>query len=152
MYILIVSVTWIYVLEPLIYIDIKLIAFIWLIGEYWSLKKECHRLMESSQQQYCWSFSIKWRRSFFVVAFNSNNSNSTPNRCCVLDHLLMNNCRNVLWKSNIVEMSYHVEKSISLNGLVATFNSTNIYKIIENRCSSKKMLLWTILQFEIFHS
>ena len=35
-------------------------------------------------------------------------------------------------------MSYHVEKSISLNGIVATFNSTNIYKIIENRCSSKK--------------
>ena len=45
-----------------------------------------------------------------------------------------------------------IEKSISLNGIVATFNSTNIYKIIENRCSSKKMLLWTILQSEIFHS
>ena len=138
MYILIVSVTWIYVLEPLIYIDIKLLAFIWLIGEYWSLKKECHRLMESSQQQYCWSFSIKWRRSFFVVMFWITYQ--------------WTNCRNVLWKSNIVEMSYHVEKSISLNGIVAAFNSTNIYKIIENRCSSKKMLLWTILQFEIFHS
>ena len=45
---------------------------------------------------------------------------------------------NVLWKSNNVEMSYHVEKRISLNGIVAAFNSTNIYKIIENRCSSKK--------------
>ena len=138
MYILIVSVTWIYVLEPLIYIDIKLIALIWLIGEYWSLKKECHRLMESSQQQYCWSFSIKWRRSFFVVAF------WITYQWTIVE--------NVLWKSNIVEMSYHVEKRISLNGIVATFSSTNIYKIIENRCSSKKMLLWTILQFEIFHS
>ena len=58
--------------------------------------------------------------------------------CYILDHLLMDNCRNVLWKSNIVEMSYHVEKSISLNGIVAAFSSTNIYKIIENRCSSKK--------------
>ena len=72
---------------------------------------------------------------FFVIVFNSN---STPHRCCVQQQLLMGNCRNVLWKSNIVEMSYHVEKSISLNGIVATFNSTNIYKIIENRCSSKK--------------
>ena len=80
--------------------------------------------MESSQQQYCWSFSIKWRRSFFVVAFWITYQ--------------WTNCRNVLWKSNIVEMSYHVEKSISLNGIVAVFNSTNIYKIIENRCSSKK--------------
>lgn len=35
-------------------------------------------------------------------------------------------------------MSYRVEKSISLSGIVASFNSTNIYKIIENRCSSKK--------------
>ena len=35
-------------------------------------------------------------------------------------------------------MPDHVEKSISLNGIVAAFNSTNIYKIIENRCSSKK--------------
>ena len=138
MYILIVSVAHICVLEPLIYIDIKLIAFIWLIGEYWSLKKECHRLMESSQQQYCWSFSIKWRHSFFISLFWITYQ--------------WTNCRNVLWKSNIVEMSYHVEKSISLNGIVAAFNSTNIYKIIENRCSSKKMLLWTILQFEIFHS
>ena len=61
-----------------------------------------------------------------------------PNCCCVQQQLLMGNCRNVLWKSNIVEMSYHVEKSISLNGIVAAFNSTNIYKIVENRCSSKK--------------
>ena len=45
---------------------------------------------------------------------------------------------NVLRKSNNGDVSYHVEKSISLNGIVAAFNSTNIYKIIENRCSSKK--------------
>ena len=37
-------------------------------------------------------------------------------------------CRNVV----------SCRKSISLNGIVAAFNSTNIYKIIENRCSSKK--------------
>ena len=80
--------------------------------------------MESSQQQYCWSFSVKSWRSFFVVAF------WITYQWTIVE--------NVLWKSNIVEMSYHVEKSISLNGIVATFNSTNIYKIIENRCSSKK--------------
>ena len=137
MYILIVSVTWIYVLEPLIY---SYKAHSLYMVNWWILitQKECHRLMESSQQQYCWSFSIKWRRSFFVVVFWITYQ--------------WTNCRNVLWKSNIVEMSYHVEKSISLNGIIAAFNSTNIYKIIDNRYPSKKMLLWTILQFEIFHS
>ena len=58
--------------------------------------------------------------------------------CCVLDHLSMTIVENVLRKSNLSKLSYYVEKSISLNGIVAAFSSTNIYKIIENRCSSKK--------------
>ena len=137
MYILIVSVAHICVLEPLIY---RYKAHSLYMVNWWILttQKECHRLMESSQQQYCWSFSIKWRRSFFVVAF------WITYQWTIVE--------NVLWKSNNGDVSYHVEKRISLNRIVAAFSSTNIYKIIENRYSSKKMLLWTIVQFEIFHS